>query len=445
MDILRDIKYQGIRTVEMIDNGVLHIRKECDTEIGGRKFKYLQEYDGGETFTTKVVAPDGKVLGEGTYSLGMYGYPGTHRYFGYDKKGREFEDGVYTGKVGKDVAAEAFYNGNEGFIRGEYVSGQKIRFDCEEIIIDTLNEKGLVKEKIEINGGYFPTHQPPEVRKVRVYKFNQNSERIGLWRGGSDFHYIEYKEETYTPDGKLYKISPTLNACNEKVRIGSEELYDENERLQSIISYKDNQKDEATFYNPDGSIKEKVDCTKDLNTLLQVLVKTDNAEEAFDLIVQKCHIYVPQEDESETFDSRGNFYDRENRSVFYRDRLLGRDVKHIKDNLFVIGAVFADKKRGFIYGTADTDRRCTGKLVDIEKGEVLSDVNFGYGKIKTKDFIKIEDGKVYIDYQPEKKQFMIPEELSTIKSRVESLVEKRSPKAPQKSVGKVIKKPKIYE
>ena len=88
--------------------------------------------------------------------------------------------------------------------------------------------------------------------------------------------------------------------------------------------------------------------------------------------------------------------------------------------------------------------------MDIEKGEVLSDVNFGYGNIKSRDFIKMEDGKIYIDYQPEKKQFMIPEDdFAAVKSRVKGIVEKKNAKdstqEPKKSAGKVVKTPKIYE
>lgn len=444
MEILDDDEYQGLHTVETLDNGVLHIRKEINVKLGGRTFKYLEEYDGGETFTKKVLDAKGKVLGEGAYEL--LPYADARHYYGYDAKGRQFKDGVYTGKKDKYCKSSAYYKTTGmHYMYGNHVSGDKIEFNFRDIIIAKLNNKGLVKEIIEIDGED-RVNRPVDEREIKVYKFDEKSERISVSRGGAwKADYSLYKLATYTPDGVLRKVSAKQHAWERGIRIGTEELYDKNERLQSSISYKDNKQDEATFYNSDGSVKEKVDCKKDLNMLLQVLAKTDNAEEAFDLIAKKCGISIPKQDFSDTYDSHGKIVGN-----YYKHKLLGCDVKHVKGGLFVIGAVFEDRTRGFIYGTADTGRRCTGKLVDIEKGEVLSDVNFGYGNIKSRDFIKMEDGKIYIDYQPGKKQFMIPEDdFAAVKSRVEGIVEKKNAKAstqePKKSAGKVVKTPKIYE
>ena len=443
MEILDDDEYQGLHTVETLDNGVLHVRKEINVKLGGRTFKYLEEYDGGETFTKKVLDAKGKVLGEGAYEL--LPYADARHYYGYDAKGRQFKDGVYTGKKDKYCKSGAYYKTTGmHYMYGNHVSGDEIEFNFRDIIIAKLNNKGLVKEIIEIDGED-RVNRPVDEREIQVYKFDEKSERISVSRGGAwKAHYSLYKLATYTPDGVLRKVSAKQHAWERGIRIGTEELYDKNERLQSTLSYKDNKQDEATFYNPDGSVKEKVDCKKDFNTLLQVLARTDNAEEAFDLIAEKCNIRIPKQDFSETYDSHGNIV-----GDFYKHKLLGRDVKHVRDNLFVLGAVFEDAQKGFVYGSRYVERRCQGILVDIEKGEVLSDVNLGYGKIKTRDFIKEKEGKFYMAYKPEEKQFMIPEELATIKTRVKGVMEKKNAKAavqePSKSTGKVVKTPKIYE
>lgn len=444
METLSDYEYKGVHTVETLDNGLLHVSKEYNLQIGGRTFKYLEEYDGGDTFTKKVLDTNGNVLGEGTYELPPYA--DAHHYYGYDKDGRRFKDGVYTGEIDKhkDWGVGVYYHTNGmDLMSGKYVSGDVINFDFRDVSIAKLNKKGLIKEFIHINGDETRADRPLDEREIYIYKFDEKSKKQSVYWGGTKFcDYSLFREETYTPDGTLRKISATQHAWEKDIRIGMEELYDDKGHLQSTISYKDNKKDEATFYNPeDGSVKEKVNCADDFNALLRVLAKTDNAREAFDLISKKCKTPLPSLDESESYDSYGKIIGN-----FYRNKLLGKDVKHVRDNLFVIGAVLEDRTRGLIGATGG--RKCIGKLVDIEKGEVLDEVNFGYGKIKTRDFINMEDGKVYIDYQPERKQFMIPEDKAVAKARVEKKVSKKNPvdtQEPTKTAGKSARKPIVYE